>query len=199
MSSSASSSMTSTTSSTVITPTSRPSSSTTGRGDEIVALEKPRHVLLVVGRLHRLEIGIHDFRDRRRPLAPEQPVERHRADQVIGRIDHEEHVELVGQLRLFAHVVDRPPDVPERRHGDEVRLHQPAGRLLRIVEAALDGGALDRRHLGEDLRLLLRLEVLEEADRIVGIRGRGRLRPRSSAAAPRGSGRGASRRVRSAR
>ena len=86
----------------------------------------------------------------------------------MAGVDDEELVELVGQVLGLAHVVDDLADRPRRRHGDEVRLHQAAGGILRVFEAALQRDPLDRRDLREDLGLLLGLEVFEDRDRVVG-------------------------------
>ena len=53
-----------------------------------------------------------------------------------GFVGDIEFVEVLRQFDGLAHVVDRLADVPGRRHGDEFRLHAPAGRVLRIIEAA---------------------------------------------------------------
>ncbi len=96
-------------------------------------------------------------------------IERDRAEQMIGGIDHEDLVEAVGQIVGLAHVVDRLPDRPERRHGDEIGLHDAAGGVLGIFEAALERDALEMRQLGEDVRLLFLVEILEQINRLVGI------------------------------
>ena len=96
-------------------------------------------------------------------------VERDRAEQMIGGVDHEDFIEAVGQVFRLAHIVDRLPHRPERRHGDEIGLHDAAGRILRIFEAALERETLEMRKLGEDVGLLFLVEVLDEIDRVVGI------------------------------
>ena len=58
------------------------------------------------------------------------------AHQVIGRIDDEDLVEAVGQILGLAHIVDRLPDRPERRHGDEIGLHDAAGGVLRDIQGS---------------------------------------------------------------
>ncbi len=52
---------------------------------------------------------------------------------------------------------------------DELGLHAPAGRVFRIVEAAGERDALERRQLLEDLGLLVLRQVFEDRDRVVGI------------------------------
>ena len=68
--------------------------------------------------------------------------------QCVG-VDDVDFVEPVGQIRRVAHVVDRLPDGPVRRHRDEFGLHPPAGGVFRIEQAALDlsrsdGGSFSR-------------------------------------------------------
>ena len=88
---------------------------------------------------------------------------------MVARIDDEHFVEAVGQVLGLAHVVDRLADRPERRHGDEIGLHDAAGGVLGIFEAPLERRALEGRQLGEDVGLLFLVEVLDDVDRIVGI------------------------------
>ena len=80
---------------------------------------------------------------------------------MIGRIDDEDFIEAVGEVFGHAHEIDRLPHRPERRHGDEIGLHDAAGGILGIFEAALELGALERGKLGEDVRLLFLVEVLD--------------------------------------
>ena len=55
------------------------------------------------------------------------------------------------------------------RHRDELGLHAPAGRIFRVVQAALQRDALGRRQLLEDLGLVVLRQVFEDVDRVVGI------------------------------
>src|SRR5690348_18469227 len=88
-------------------------------------------------------------------LRAEQPIEGNRAYQVVPWIDDEHFVEAVRQVLGLAHIVDRLADRPERRYGDEIGLHDAAGRVLGIFQAPLECRALERRQLGEDVRLLV--------------------------------------------
>ena len=88
---------------------------------------------------------------------------------MIGGIDHEDFVEAVGQVVGQAHEVDRLLHRPEGRHGDEIGLHDAAGRVFGIFEAALQRDALEMRELGKDVGLLVLVEVLEQIDGFVGI------------------------------
>ena len=54
------------------------------RRDQIVALEHARHLLLVVGGADPPAVVVHQLGDRHRPLGAQQPVERHRAEQLAA-------------------------------------------------------------------------------------------------------------------
>ncbi len=75
--------------------------------------------------------GMHQFRDALGALRPENPVQRDRALEPHRRIDDVDLVERIGQILALAHEIDRLPHRPERRHGDELRLHAPAGGVFR--------------------------------------------------------------------
>ncbi len=139
------------------------------RCDQVVALEAARHRFLVLGRAHDVALRLHQVGHRHRALGARQPVERHRAEQALIAVDHVELEEPLGQILGFAHVVDRLPDGPGRRHRDELGLHPPSGGLFRIVEALRQRDTIARRHLLEDLGLVLLGQVLEDVDRVVGI------------------------------
>ena len=104
-------------------------------------------------------------------MGAHQRVEKDRAEQPIGRIDDEDLEEIVRQLvRLgLAEEIQHLARRPERRHGDERRLHQAAGRALGGLERAAQHDALMRRQRLEDLRLLLGLERLEKGDGVVAL------------------------------
>ena len=86
-----------------------------------------------------------------------------------GRIDDEHLIEAVGQILGIAHIVDGLPNRPERRHGDEIGLHDAAGRVLGIFEAPLDGRPLEGRKLGENVGLVLLVQILDDVDRLVRV------------------------------
>ena len=140
------------------------------RRDQVVALEQARHLFLVVGGAApaagppRTDPAIGTGRlVRSRRSSATAPVSRRSA---IDDVDLPEAVRQVGRL---AHVVDGLADRPIRRDRDELVLHPPAGGVFRIVEAALERDALDRRQLLEDLGLILLRQVLEDGDGVVGI------------------------------
>jgi hypothetical protein len=87
-------------------------------------------------------------------------------------------VEPVRQVRRVAHVVDRLPGRPFRRHRDELGLHPPAGGIFRIFEAALERIALGWRQLIEDFFLVLLVEALEQFDGVIGFQFANALRDR---------------------
>ena len=70
-----------------------------GGGDEVVALEQARDLLLVLGRLDPVGLVVHDLLDGHRPLDAQQPVEGDGAEEVPGRVDDEDLVEGLGQIR----------------------------------------------------------------------------------------------------
>ena len=74
-----------------------------------------------------------------------------------------------GRRVVLAHEVDRLPDRPERRHGDELVGHPPAGGFLRIVEPALERDALRVGKPGQNLLAVLLVEIGDDLDRVVGI------------------------------
>ena len=131
-SSSASSSMTSTTSSMVMTPTSRLVGIDHGGCDQIVLAEHPRDLFLVVEHGDAAAVFVDQFGERHRPARAQQRVERHRALPVLVGIDRVDLVKPVRQIGRVAHVVDRLPHGPVRRHRDELGLHPPAGGIFRI-------------------------------------------------------------------
>src|SRR5262245_39403560 len=67
-------------------------------------------------------------------------------------------------------MVDHLADGPERRHRDEVRLHETAGRILGIFEVALEGRAIDGGDLRQDLLALARIQVLQDIGGIVRLK-----------------------------
>ena len=119
---------------------------------------------------------VHDVFDLDRALGAQDLVEVDGAEQLEGGIDDEDLAEAVGQVLVFAHVVDRLADRPERRHGDELCLHAPAGALLGIVERAAQPDALGEGQLRQDLVLVLLVEVFQDVDGVVGIEFLHRLR-----------------------
>ncbi len=88
---------------------------------------------------------------------------------MIGRINHVKLVETVRKISSFAHVVDRLPNIPVRRHDDELGLHPPAGGFFRVEKAALQRDALEMRQLFENFLLLVLRKVFQNVDRVVGI------------------------------
>ena len=142
---------------------------------------------------------VHDVFDLDRALGAQDLVEIDGAEQLEGRVDDENLAEAVGQVLVLAHVVDRLADRPERRHGDELGLHAPAGALFRIVERAAQPDAFGERQLRQDLVLVLLVEILEDVDRVVGIEFLDGLRDLRRSADCRRCRGGSPRRPRSAR
>ncbi len=138
------------------------------RRHQIVALEQPRHFLLILVGVHLLPFGLHQIGDRHRALGAQQTIERHGAEKIPVFVGNVKLVEVLRQFGGLPHIVDRLADVPGRRHGDEIRLHAPAGGVFRIVETALEHDALGRRQLREDLGLLVLRQIFEDRHRVVG-------------------------------
>src|SRR5262249_43952095 len=111
----------------------------------------------------------HQFRYGDGTLGAQQPVERHRAEKVLGVIDDINLEETVRQFDRFAQMVDGLTDGPGRRHRDQFGLHPRTGGIQRIFEAALDLRALRRGYLLQDLRLLFLWQILEQFGRVVGV------------------------------
>ena len=61
------------------------------------------------------------------------------------------------------------PTVHDRRHGDELRLHAPAGGIFGIKQAARQRDPLGGRKLLENLGLLVLRQIREDRHRIIGI------------------------------
>ena len=168
-SSSASCWMTSTTSSMVSTPTSRSFSSTTAADSRSYCSNSRAASSWSIVAGNGVPRLMHDVFDLDRALGAQDLVEVDRAEQLEGRIDDEDLAETVGQVLVLAHVVDGLADRPERRHGDELGLHAPAGGLFRIVERAAQPDPLGERQLRQDLVLVLLVEVFQDVDGVVGI------------------------------
>ena len=116
----------------VMTPTSRFVGVDDGSCDQIVFAEQPRHLFLVVQDGDAAAVFVDQVGQRHRPARAQQHIERHRALPVLRAVDRVDFVEPVRQVRRVAHVVDRLPDGPVRRHRDELGLHPPSGGVFRI-------------------------------------------------------------------
>ena len=88
---------------------------------------------------------------------------------VVLYIVDEHLVEAVRQILRVAHVVDGLPHRPEGRHGDEIGLHDAAGGVLGIFEASLDGRPLEGGKLGEDVGLVLLVQILDDVNCLVRV------------------------------
>ena len=152
----------------VMTPTSRLVGIDHGGCDQIVFAEQPRHLFLVVQHRDAAAVFVDQVGQRHRPARAQQRIQRHRALPVLRAVDRVDFVEPVRQVRRVAHVVDRLPHGPVRRHRDELGLHPPAGGVFRIFQAALERVALRWRQLFEDFFLVLLVEALEQFDGVVG-------------------------------
>ena len=132
-------------------------------------LELLRRLLLVHRGGDGMACLMHDRLDLGRAARAQDAVEIDRAEQLEGGIDDEDLREALGQVLVVAHVVDRLADRPERRHGDELRLHAPARRLLGIVQRAAQADALGEGKLRQDLVLVGLVQVFEDVDGVVRV------------------------------
>ena len=141
------------------------------RRHQVVAAELAGDLGLIGGREHHRPLLVHDVFDLDVPLAAQQPRDIDRAQHLEGRIDDEQLGERLRQIigRRIAHRVDDVADGPVGRGGDEIRLHQAAGGVFRIVEVALDRGAIHGRQPGKDLLLVGGVEILDEVGGVVGV------------------------------
>ena len=140
-----------------------------GRRNQIILLELVGDVFLFVVDMEDRLFRVHDVGDLGVARRAQDAAHRDRADQAEARVDHEHLDEAVGQVVGCAHVVDGLANGPERRHGDQLDLHQPAGGVFRVFQAALDRQPVGDRDLGEDFRLLLRLQPFEQIDPVIGL------------------------------
>ncbi len=87
---------------------------------------------------------------------------------MLRLVDRVDFIKPVRQVRRVAHVVDRLPHGPIRRHRDEFGLHPTAGGIFRIKQAAFERIALLGGKLLQDLFLVLLVHALEQFDGVVG-------------------------------
>ena len=112
-----------------------------------------------------MPVGIHDGVDLDVVLRAQQTRNVDAAEQVIAGIDDEYLRERLRQILGVAGEIDHLTDGPERRHGNEVRLHEAAGGLFRVQQVALQCGALALRHLIENFLLVVFLEAARSGRR----------------------------------
>ncbi|MCY1233870.1 hypothetical protein D9M72_464290 [compost metagenome] len=132
-------------------------------------LKQLRCLFLVHLGRNRMARVMHDRVDLDRALGPEDAVEVHGTEQLEGRVDDKDLREALGQVLVFAHVVDRLANGPEWRHRHELGLHAPAGGALRIIERAAKANPFRKGKLRQDLVLIFLVEVLENVDGVVGV------------------------------
>ena len=84
-------------------------------------------------------------------------------------VDDVDFPEIGGQILAGAEIIDHLADRPMLGHRDQVALHQPAGRFLRIGERFLDRRAVVGIERAENGALVVLLHVLDDRDRVVGL------------------------------
>lgn len=149
-----------------------------GRGEQVILLEELGCFFLVHLGRDGVAGVVHDRIDLDRTLGAQHAVEINGSQQLEGGIDDEDLREALGQVLIFAHVVDRLADRPERRHRHELGLHAASGRALGIVERAAKANPFREGKLRQDLVLVFLVEVFENVDGVVRIHladGRGDL------------------------
>ena len=140
------------------------------RADHAVAAEQDRDFLLVhIGR-DLAEVTFHDLADPAWPRRAEQTAKADLADRVAGRIDNKDQIEFgVAEFRA-SQEIDGLADRPEGRHGDDLALHHPAGRIIRVGKAFLDKDPILGRQGGKNIVDLVLLQLFNDVDRIIGIK-----------------------------
>ena len=151
------------------------------RADHAIAAEQDRNLLLVhVGR-NLAKVAFHDLADAARARRAEQPAKADFPDRVARRVNHENQIELRVAEARAPQKIDGPANGPERRHGDNLALHHPAGGILRIGEAFLDQHAVLGGQGCQDIVNLVLLQLFNDVDRIIGFKvgelARKRLHP----------------------
>ena len=171
------------TSSTVTMPRMWPAWSTTGQRQQVVLRDEARDVLAVHVRVDRDQFArAADLGHQLAAVAQDQLPERYHAPEpaVIGVDD----IHLVDRLLGPTHPLDQPQrlfDGPGRRHAQELRGHDAAGLLGRILQEELQGllsapvegrqqpRALAFRQLSEQHGLLVARHGIEQRARRAGI------------------------------
>ena len=139
------------------------------RADHAVAAEQDRDFLLVhIGR-DLAEVSFHDLADPAWPRSAEQTAKPDLADRVAGRIDNKDQIEFGVAEFGASQEIDGLADRPEGRHGDDLALHHPAGRIIGVGKAFLDKNPVLGRQGGKNVVDLVLLQFLDDVHRIVGI------------------------------
>ena len=155
------------TSSTGIVPTRRCWLVHHRHGDEVVLRHEPRHVLPVHLGRHAHHVLVPHGEDGLPGLGDEEPAQRDDADQMPVIVHHVQLERALLGDRL-AHVVDRLLHRRALVHGDEVRRHEAAGGVLRILEDLLDLLGLLLLHEVQDLLGVLARQLLHDVGRLLG-------------------------------
>ena len=140
-----------------------------GGRDQGVFLEAQRHIFLVHVDRDQGLLAAHDVTDRGPPRGPEDGRQLARPNRVVIGADHEHFPEIGRQIFGRTKIIDDLPDLPMRRHGAEVALHQAPGGLLRIAQRLFDRGTVVRVHGPQHRLLLVAVEVLDQCDGVVGL------------------------------
>ena len=139
------------------------------RRHQAVLAEQEAHFLLIHVIRDQMQLFELELGQQHAAPAAHDLAERDRADRLEARVDDIDVVELVGQVRLGAQVVDGLADRPEFRRRDQLTLHQATGAVLGIGQTLLDRRALGHGQGLQDRDLLALIEVAQDLDGIVGV------------------------------
>ncbi|GIW19984.1 MAG: hypothetical protein KatS3mg065_0280 [Chloroflexota bacterium] len=137
-------------------------------GEEVVAGDDRRHVVLVVEDPDRDRIADHDLADRGVGLGDDEVAEGEDADEVplvVGDVDVVDRLGVRLELPESVDGLSRGQVVGD---GDELGRHDPAGGVLRVAEELPDLVGLVALHEGEDLGPGLIRQVGDEVGGVIG-------------------------------
>ncbi|CAI8191735.1 MAG: Uncharacterised protein [SAR116 cluster bacterium] len=138
------------------------------RADHAISTEQDGNFFLVHNCRNFTKIHVHDFGHASRPLVAEQFAKPHLTNWVTGRVDHKKQIEF-GVLKAgAAKIVNRLAHRPEGRHGHQLALHHPAGRILWIGQTFLDKDAVLGRQGSKDIINVALLEFFDDIHRVIG-------------------------------
>ena len=90
---------------------------------------------------------------------------------------NDEHLpKFSGQFLMLAQIVDKLPHRQMLRHRDQVALHNPACGLFGIRQRGFNRGAVLRIEFLQNCLLLIRLQILDNGDRVIGVELAGQVR-----------------------
>ena len=91
------------------------------------------------------------------------------ANRMMLGIDDKDFPEIGRQILIFTQIINDLPHRPMLGHGDQLPLHQSAGRFLWIGERLFNRGAIIGRQRAENGALIILFHILDNGDGIVSI------------------------------